>query len=61
MSTVAVELALPKERISVEMVFRGLSHFLQTILRDKNTDIVTYLAQHHQMLGSIKKERKRHP
>jgi hypothetical protein len=59
-SSVAVELGQPKERISVEMVFRGLYHFSRFLLRGKITDAVTYLVEHHQMLGLIKQERKRH-
>ena len=56
-----MELGQPKERISVEMVFRGLYHFSRFLLRGKITDAVTYLVEHHQMLGLIKQERKRHP
>lgn len=59
-SSVAVELGQPKERISVEMVFRGLYHFSHYLLRGKMTDAVTYLVEHHKMLGLIKQERKRH-
>lgn len=59
-SSVAVELGQPKERISVEMVFRGLYHFSRFLLRGKITDAVTYLVEHHKMLGLIKQERKRH-
>ena len=59
-SSVAVELGQPKERISVEMVFRGLYHFSRAILRGKATDVVTYLSQNYKMLGLIKQERKRH-
>lgn len=59
-SSVAVELGQPKERISVEMVFRGLDHFSRAVLRGKATDVVTYLVEHHKMLGLIKQERKRH-
>jgi hypothetical protein len=59
-SSVAVELGQPKERISVEMVFRGLYHFSRAVLRGESTDVVTYLVEHHKMLGLIKAERKRH-
>lgn len=59
-SSVAVELGQPKERISIEMVFRGLYHFSRYLLRGKMTDAVTYLVEHHKMLGLIKQERKRH-
>lgn len=46
--------------LSVEMVFRGLYHFSRSLLRGQITDAVTYLVQHHKMLGLIKQERKRH-
>ena len=59
-SSVAVELSLPKSRLSVEMVFRGLYHFSRTVLRGKATDVVTYFAHNYQMLGLIKQVRKRH-
>ena len=59
-SSVAVELGQPKERISVEMVFRGLYHFSRYLLRGKMTDVVTYLVDNHKMLSLIKQERKRH-
>jgi hypothetical protein len=42
------------------MVFRGLYHFSRSQLRGKITDAVTYLVDHHKMLGLIKQERKRH-
>jgi Transposase DDE domain len=57
---VAMELSQPKERISVEMVFRGLYHFSQALLRGEKVDVVTYLVEHHRVLGLIKQERKRH-
>ena len=56
---VAVELGQPKERISVEMVFRGLYHFSRAVLRGESTDVVTYLVKNYKMLGLIKQERKR--
>jgi hypothetical protein len=59
-SSVAVELGQPKERISVEMVFRGLYHFSRSVLRGESIDVVTYLVNNHKMLGLIKQERKRH-
>jgi hypothetical protein len=59
-SSVAVELGQPKERISVEMVGRGLEHFSRSLLRGESTDVVTYLVEHHKMLGLIKQERKGH-
>lgn len=59
-SSVAVELGQPKERISVEMVFRGLYHFSRSVLRGESIDVVTYLVKNYKMLGLIKQERKRH-
>ena len=59
-SSVAVELGQPKERISVEMVFRGLDHFSRALLRGESTDVVTYLVEHHKRLGLIKQELKGH-
>ena len=59
-SQVAVALNQPKERISVEMVFRGLYHFARALMRSESTDVVTYLVEHHQLLSLVKAERKRH-
>ena len=59
-SQVAVALNQPKERISVEMVFRGLYHFAGAVMRSESTDVVTYLVDHYQRLGLVKAERKRH-
>ena len=55
-----MELGQPKERISVEMVFRGLYHYSRAFLRGEATDVITYLVKHQKMLGLIKQERKRH-
>lgn len=59
-SQVAIALNQPKERISVEMVFRGLYHFARALMRSESTDVVTYLVEHHKLLGLLKVERKRH-
>ncbi len=59
-SQVAVALNQPKECISVEMVFRGLYHFARALMRSESTDVVTYLVEHHKLLGLVKAERKRH-
>ena len=59
-SQVAVALNQPKERISTEMVFRGLYHFARALMRSESTDVVTYLVEHHKLLGLVKAERKRH-
>ncbi len=57
---VAVALSQPRERISSEMVFRGLYHFSRALLRGEHRDVVNYLVAHHQLLGLIKATRKRH-
>ncbi|MBD2578075.1 IS4 family transposase, partial [Oscillatoria sp. FACHB-1406] len=57
---VAKELSQPKERISVEMVFRGLYHFSRAVSRGENVNVVTFLLQHHQVLSLVKAQRKRH-
>lgn len=57
---VAIALNQPKERISTEMVFRGLYHFSQAVLRDEASDVVTYLIERHKLLGLVKTRRKRH-
>jgi hypothetical protein len=59
-SQVAVALNQPKERISIEMVFRGLYHFARALIRGDSNDVVNYLAEHHKLLGLVKAERKRH-
>ncbi|MBD1927141.1 IS4 family transposase [Trichocoleus sp. FACHB-90] len=59
-TTVAITLQQPIERISVEMVFRGLYHFSRALLRGENSDVVTYLATHHKLLGLVKAVRPRH-
>ncbi len=58
---VAVALNQPLERISTEMVFRCLYHFSRAVLRDEADDVVTYLVEHHKLLGLVKQRRKRHP
>jgi hypothetical protein len=42
------------------MVFRGLYHFARALMRSESTDVVTYLVEHHKLLGLVKAERKRH-
>ena len=59
-SQVAVALNQPKERISIEMVFRGLYHFARAFMRGDTNDVVNYLAEHYMLLGLVKAERKRH-
>jgi hypothetical protein len=57
---VADELALPMERISLEMVYRGLYHFAQAYDRGQATDLVAYLAApENQDLGVVKAQRRK--
>jgi hypothetical protein len=59
---VANELMLPFDRISLEMVFRGLYHFTQACHRGEATDPVKYLAApENQDLGVVKRIRKKSP
>jgi hypothetical protein len=58
---VAEELMLPFDRISVEMVFRGLYHFSQARCRGQATDPIQYLAApENRDLGIVKRIRKKH-
>jgi hypothetical protein len=54
---VAEELNLPLERISCEMVYRGLYHFSRAYERGEATDPVRYLAAQTD-LGIVKRRRK---
>ena len=57
---VAEELMLPFDRISLEMVFRGLYHFTQAHHRGEATDPIKYLsAPENQDLGVLKRLRKK--
>jgi hypothetical protein len=57
---VAEELRLPFDRISLEMVFRGLYHFIQAYNKGEATDPVKYLAApENQDLGVVKRLRKK--
>jgi hypothetical protein len=57
---VAEELLLPFDRISLEMVFRGLYHFTQARQRGQTTDPVKYFAApENQDLGVVKRIRKK--
>jgi hypothetical protein len=59
---VAEELMLPFDRISLEMVFRGLYHFTQAHHRGEASDPVKYLAApENQDLGAVKRTRKKRP
>ncbi|MBI5652389.1 MAG: transposase [Chloroflexi bacterium] len=57
---VAEELMLPFDRISLEMVFRGLYHFTQADHRGQATEPVKYFAApENQDLGVVKRLRKK--
>lgn len=57
---VAEELMLPFDRISLEMVFRGLYHFTQAYARGEATDPVKYFAApENRDLGVVKRLRKK--
>src|SRR6266436_1150836 len=57
---VAQVLGEPLERISVEMVFRALYHYSRAVERGECDDLVSFLAEHAQLLGIIKRWRKHH-
>ena len=48
------------ERISVEMVFRALSHYSRAVERGECDDLVSFLAEHAKLLGIVKRWRKHH-
>jgi hypothetical protein len=55
---VAEELMLPFDRISLEMVFRGIYHFSQAYQSGEATDLVKFLAaQENRDLGIVKRKR----
>jgi hypothetical protein len=56
---VAIALNQPLERISMEMVFRGLYHYAQALLRGSQQTVVSFLAERHRLLGLVKSVRKR--
>jgi hypothetical protein len=56
---VADELSLPFDRISLEMIYRGLYHFYTACHRGLATDPVSYFASsHNRDLGIVKAIRK---
>jgi hypothetical protein len=57
---VAIALNQPKEKISVEMVFRSLYYVAKAIARGENPDLVSYLVERAKLFGLVKAERKRH-
>lgn len=56
---VAEVLQLPLEAISVEMVYRGLYHYVQAVADGYTDRAAVYLAEEAQGLGIIKRERAR--
>ena len=56
---VAVALNQPLERISMEMVFRGLYHYAQALLRGTQQTVVSFLVENHRLLALLKAIRKR--
>ena len=59
---VADAMTLPFDRISLEMLFRGLYHFTQARLQGKASDPITYFADpSNKDLGIVKQKRKQLP
>ena len=59
---VAETMALPFDRISLEMLFRGIYHFTQDRLKGKPSDPISYFADpQNKDLGIVKQKRKRIP
>lgn len=56
---VAVALNQPLERISMEMVFRGLYHYAQAVLKGSQQSFVQFLVEHHRLLAIVKSLRNR--
>jgi hypothetical protein len=56
---VAERLSVPLDRISVQMVYRAFYHVGSAQRRGDTRDAVTFLADNAQMLGIVKKVRKR--
>lgn len=57
---VAVALHQPLEKISLEMVFRGLYHFAKALERGEAEDVISYFQTHYRLLGLVKASRPRH-
>jgi hypothetical protein len=43
----------------MEMVFRSLYHYSQALLREPNTQLLSYLKKHARLFALVKAERKR--
>jgi Transposase DDE domain len=57
---VALALGQPKERISVEMVFRSLYHFSRARQQGRATELLPFLVLNYKSFGLVKAYRKRH-
>ena len=49
----------PLDRISVEMVFRGLYHYSRALQKGEDQGLVAFLAEHSRLLALVKHERQR--
>jgi Transposase DDE domain len=58
--SVAIALGQPKERISVEMVFRSLYHFSRARQQGRATELLPFLVLNYKSFGLVKAHRKRH-
>jgi Transposase DDE domain len=56
---VAVTLAQPLDRISVEMVYRSFYHFSRAVEKDPSTDLIAFLTTHAKLFGLVKAVTKR--
>ena len=45
---------------AVEMVFRAFYHYSHAVQRGEGDDLVAFLAEHAQLLGIVKRQRKQH-
>jgi hypothetical protein len=57
---VAIALRQPLEKISLEMVFRGLYHFAKAVERGEAQEVISFFQTHHRLLGLVKADRQRH-
>lgn len=55
----AEALAQPLDRISVEMVFRGLYHYSIALQKGEHQQLVPFLADNARLLGIVKRHRRR--
>jgi hypothetical protein len=56
---IAELLCLPRDRISEEMVYRGLYHYARALQRDEKRSAARYLADDAKLFGLVKTARKR--